>query len=62
MFEAAVRAYEEVGVNPRKDIDAFVTCAEDYWKGFSIFDEFVPDQLGAVLKTCLRFQLTAYLA
>ena len=50
MFEAAVRAYEEVGVNPRKDIDAFVTCAEDYWEGFSIFDEFVPDQLGAVLK------------
>ena len=50
MFEAAMRAYQDAGVNPRKDIDAFITCAEDYWEGFSIFDEFVPDQLGAVLK------------
>jgi acetyl-CoA C-acetyltransferase len=50
MFEAAVKAYEDAGgINPRKDVDAFVTCAEDYWEGFSIFDEFVPDQLGAVL-------------
>ncbi len=50
MFEAAVRAYEDADVNPRKDIDAFITCGEDYWDGHSIFDEFVPDQLGAVLK------------
>jgi len=50
MFEAATRAYEDAGVNPRKDIDAFVTCAEDYWEGYSIFDEFVPDQLGAALR------------
>jgi len=50
MFEAAARAYEDAGVNPRKDIDAFVTCAEDYWEGHSIFDEFVPDQLGAALR------------
>jgi acetyl-CoA C-acetyltransferase len=50
MFEAATRAYADANVNPRKDIDAFVTCAEDYWDGHSIFDEFVPDQLGAVLK------------
>ncbi|MGD8506235.1 MAG: thiolase domain-containing protein [Candidatus Bathyarchaeota archaeon] len=50
MFEAATRAYEDANVNPRKDIDAFITCGEDYWDGFSIFDEFVPDQLGAVLK------------
>jgi len=50
MFEAATRAYEDAGVNPRRDIDCFVTCGEDYWEGFSIFDEFVPDQLGAVLK------------
>lgn len=50
MFEAAIRAYHDAGVDPRKDIDAFVTCAEDYWEGFSIFDEFVPDQLGAVLR------------
>lgn len=50
MFEAASKAYEDAGVNPRKDVDAFVTCAEDYWEGFSIFDEFTPDQLGAALR------------
>jgi Acetyl-CoA acetyltransferase len=27
-----------------------VTCAEDYLEGFSIFDEFVPDQLGAAMR------------
>ncbi len=52
-YEAAVRAYEDARVDPRKDIKAFVTCAEDYWEGFGIFDEFVPDQIGAVLRpTC----------
>lgn len=50
MFEAATRAYENAGVDPRKDIDAFVACSEDYWEGFSIFDEFVPDQIGAALR------------
>ncbi|NIO38421.1 acetyl-CoA acetyltransferase [Candidatus Bathyarchaeota archaeon] len=50
MYEAAVKAYDDAGVDPRKDIDVFVTCAEDYLEGFSIFDEFVPDQLGAVLR------------
>lgn len=53
MFEAASRAYADAGVNPREDIGSFVTCAEDYYEGFGIFDEFVPDQLGAVLRpTC----------
>ncbi|MFQ6012943.1 MAG: thiolase domain-containing protein [Thermoplasmata archaeon] len=50
MFEAALKAYEDAGVNPREDVDSFITCAEDYWEGFSIFDEFTPDQLGAVLR------------
>ncbi|UCH04743.1 MAG: acetyl-CoA acetyltransferase [Candidatus Thorarchaeota archaeon] len=50
MFEAAVKAYEDAGVNPRKDIGSFITAAEDYWEGYSIFDEFVPDQLGAILR------------
>jgi len=50
MFEAAQKAYEDAGINPRKDVDVFVTCAEDYLEGFSIFDEFVPDQLGAALR------------
>jgi len=51
MFEAATRAYQDAGnISPRKDVDAFVTCAEDYWEGHSIFDEFVPDQIGAALR------------
>ena len=53
MFEAAVKAYEEAGIDPRKDVDSFVTVAEDFNEGTSITDEYVPDQLGAVLKpTC----------
>ncbi len=48
-YEAAVRAYEEAGVHPR-DIQCFTTCAEDFNEGTSIFDEYVPDQLGAPLK------------
>ncbi len=51
MFEAALKAYEDAGVDPRKDIGSFITGAEDYWEGYSIFDEFVPDQLGAVLRS-----------
>lgn len=51
MFEAAVKAYEDAGgINPREDVDIFVACSEDYLEGFSIFDEFVPDQLGAALR------------
>jgi len=50
MFEAAVKAYDDAGINPRKDVDTFVTCAEDYIEGTSIFDEYVPDQIGAALK------------
>ncbi|MHA2117203.1 MAG: thiolase C-terminal domain-containing protein, partial [Candidatus Thorarchaeota archaeon] len=37
-------------VSPRKDIGSLITGAEDYWEGYSIFDEFVPDQLGATLR------------
>lgn len=50
MFEAAVKAYEEAGIDPRRDVDTFVTVAEDFNEGTSIFDEYVPDQLGAVLR------------
>lgn len=49
-YEAAVKAYADAGVDPRKDVDSFVTVAEDFVEGTSIFDEYVPDQLGAVLK------------
>ena len=50
MYAAAQRAYADAGVNPRKDIESFVTVAEDFHEGTSIFDEYTPDQLGAVLK------------
>jgi acetyl-CoA C-acetyltransferase len=51
MFEAAVAAYEDAGgIDPRKEVDAFVTCEEDFWAGISIADEFMPDQLGGLLK------------
>ncbi len=50
MYEAAVRAYADAGVDPRTDVDSFVTVAEDLNEGTSIFDEYVPDQLGAVLR------------
>ncbi len=48
MYEAAAQAYKEAGINPRRDVDSFVTVAEDYNEGTSIFDEYVPDQLGAL--------------
>jgi len=50
MFEAATRAYEDAGVDPRKDVQSFVCCTEDFWEGISITDEYMPDQLGAVLR------------
>jgi acetyl-CoA C-acetyltransferase len=51
MYDAAVRAYSDAGVDPRRDVDSFVTVAEDFHEGTSIFDEYVPDQLGGVLKS-----------
>ena len=49
-FEAATRAYSDAGIDPRKDVQGFVTAAEDYHEGTSIFDEYTPDQLGAALR------------
>ena len=48
MFEAAQRAYHDAGVDPRTEIDSFICCLEDFLEGTSIFDEYVPDQLGAM--------------
>lgn len=50
IYAAAVKAYADAGVDPRKDIESFVTVAEDFHEGTSIFDEYTPDQLGAALK------------
>ena len=52
MYEACKKAYVDAGIDVRKDVNSFITCAEDYWEGFSIFDEFVPDQVGALLRPC----------
>ena len=49
VFEAAVKAYSHAGVEPR-DISTFVSITEDYTEGTAIAEEYVPDQLGAVLK------------
>jgi acetyl-CoA C-acetyltransferase len=66
-YEAATKAYEEAGVEP-KDIDSFVSSAEDFFEGYSIADEYCPDQLGAVLKPVntiagdfLQSLITAYM-
>src|SRR5260370_1882914 len=50
MFEAESRAYADAGIDPRKDVQSFVCCTEDFWEGISITDEYMPDQLGAVLR------------
>jgi acetyl-CoA C-acetyltransferase len=50
MYDAALKAYEDAGIDPRRDVGSFVTVAEDYTEGTSIFDEYVPDQLGGLLK------------
>ncbi len=48
-YEAAVKAYEQVGIGP-EDVDTFVCTSEDFCEGYSISDEYCNDQLGAVLK------------
>lgn len=50
MFEAAMRAYEDAGVDPRRDVESAVSAAEDFWWGTSITDEYVPDQIGMAMK------------
>ena len=48
MFAAARAAYLDADVDPRTQVDSFVCASEDFEEGTSIFDEYVPDQLGAV--------------
>jgi len=50
MYETAVKAYQDAGLDPRRDVDSFVTVGEDFIEGTSIFDEYVPDQIGGLLK------------
>ncbi|MCP4681735.1 MAG: acetyl-CoA acetyltransferase [Desulfobacterales bacterium] len=48
-YEAAKKAYLDAGIEP-KEIGAFVATSEDFCEGYSISDEYSPDQVGAVLK------------
>lgn len=50
MYEAARKAYQDAGVDPRRDVESCVNAAEDFWEGISISDEYVPDQLGMAMK------------
>ena len=50
MFEAATKAYADASIDARRDIDSFVCCSEDLSEGTGIFDEYVPDQIGAALR------------
>ncbi|WP_338602240.1 thiolase domain-containing protein [Sulfolobus tengchongensis] len=51
VFEAATRAYMDAGnIDPRKDVDSFISCQEDFWEGISISDEFAPDQIGGAMR------------
>jgi len=50
VFEAATRAYEDAGIDPRQDVDAFLSAQEDFWEGIAIADEFAPEPLGGVLR------------
>lgn len=50
-FAAAVKAYKDAGVTPA-DIDTFIATSEDFMEGYSIADEYCPDQIGGALKPC----------
>jgi acetyl-CoA C-acetyltransferase len=53
MYDAAVHAYADAGIDVREDVGSFICCAEDFWEGNSISDEYMPDQLGAKLRPLL---------
>jgi acetyl-CoA C-acetyltransferase len=46
---AAEAAYQDAGIEP-EDLDGAVSIEEDFISGYSIADEYVPDQLGMVRK------------
>ena len=48
-YLAAQMAYKEAKISPQ-EVESFVSVAEDLHEGTSIFDEYTPDQLGAVQK------------
>ncbi len=51
VYQAAVKAYDDTQINPREEVDTFISCEEDFNMGTSITDEYAPDQLGAAQRT-----------
>ncbi|MHA2253411.1 MAG: thiolase C-terminal domain-containing protein [Candidatus Kariarchaeaceae archaeon] len=52
VYQAAIKAYTDAGgINPREEVDTFISCEEDFSMGTSISDEYAPDQLGAAQRT-----------
>lgn len=49
IYEAARKAYTDAGIEP-SEISGFITATEDLMEGYSIADEYCPDQIGAVLR------------
>jgi acetyl-CoA C-acetyltransferase len=49
IYQAAMHAYEDAGID-HTDVDGFISSAEDFLEGTSIFDEYVPDQIGGAMK------------
>lgn len=51
-YEAATMAYSGI-LDPRKDVEFFISCQEDFWEGISISDEFAPDPLGGSMRSTM---------
>ena len=52
VYQAASKAYADAdNLNPRTEVDTFMSCEEDLNMGVSITDEYAPDQLGAAQRT-----------
>ena len=52
VYQAASKAYSDAdNLNPRTEVDTFVSCEEDLSMGVSITDEYAPDQMGAAQRT-----------
>jgi len=49
IYQAAMHAYEDAGID-HTEVDGFISSAEDFLEGTSIFDEYVPDQIGGAMK------------
>ncbi len=51
VYRAAVKAYTNADIDPRKEVDTFISCEEDFSMGTSITDEYAPDQLGGAQRS-----------